>query len=207
MNSMSVEFWNAAHSACGGYLAGRIRAWWTSRAPGSAGRKKPPAGRLSPEGASEHAPPGHLPTRRAYQQGGASIAVFLLKGLLVAACKQSPSGLPTRVDAGQRSVRRHAPVGQRSWRMSQHSCAKGLHTRPWANTHGERGQGWNINCRHASASPRYAVSKLNDRFTQWFIPGNPRLNSRFAHFLRGFKNGGRVLGAKEVHHGRDPDPC
>jgi hypothetical protein len=41
MNSMSVEFWNAAHSACGGYLAGRIRAWWISRAPGSAGRKKP----------------------------------------------------------------------------------------------------------------------------------------------------------------------
>ena len=49
---------------------------------GEAGHKKPPAGCLSPEGASAHAPPGHLPTRRAYQQGGVSIAVLLLKGLL-----------------------------------------------------------------------------------------------------------------------------
>jgi hypothetical protein len=29
----------------------------------------------------------------------------------------------------------------------------------------------------------------------------------FAHFLRGFKNCGRVSGAKEVPHGRDPDYC
>jgi hypothetical protein len=29
--------------------------------------------------------------------------------------------------------------------------------------------------------------------------------SWFAHFLRGFKNCGRVSGAKEVPHGRDPD--
>jgi hypothetical protein len=51
-------------------------------AQGSAGHKKPPTGRASPEGVSAHAPPGHLPTRRAYEQGGVSIAVLLFKGLL-----------------------------------------------------------------------------------------------------------------------------
>ena len=30
-------------------------------------------------------------------------------------------------------------------------------------------------------------------------------NLRFAQILRGFKNCGRVSGAKEVHHGRAPD--
>jgi hypothetical protein len=51
-------------------------------AQGSAGHKKPPAGRPSPEGASAHAPPGYFPTRRAYEQGGVSIAVLLKQGLL-----------------------------------------------------------------------------------------------------------------------------
>jgi hypothetical protein len=32
-------------------------------------------------------------------------------------------------------------------------------------------------------------------------------NPRFAHFLRRFKHCGRVSGAKEVPHGRDPDHC
>jgi hypothetical protein len=63
-----------------------------------------------------------------------------------------PSGLQTGACVGQRSVRRHAPLGQRSGQMSQHSCAKGLQTRPWANTPCERGKGWNINAWHASAS-------------------------------------------------------
>jgi hypothetical protein len=31
--------------------------------------------------------------------------------------------------------------------------------------------------------------------------------SWFTHFLRGFKNCGRVSGAKEVPHGRDPEHC
>src|SRR5882724_2071197 len=39
------------------------------------------------------------------------------------------------------------------------------------------------------------------------ILGAPFRESRFAHFLRGFKNCARVSGAKEVHHGRDSDPC
>jgi hypothetical protein len=51
-------------------------------APGSAGHKKPPAGHPSPEGVSAPAPPGYLPTRRAYEQGGVSIAALLCKGLL-----------------------------------------------------------------------------------------------------------------------------
>jgi hypothetical protein len=99
-----------------------------------------------------------------------------IMGIGVAACEQDPSGLPTRADVGQRSVRTHAPVGQRSWRMSPRSDAKGLQTGSWANTLCERGNGWNINAWPASVSPRSVVSKVNDRFARWFIPGNPRLN-------------------------------
>src|SRR5262249_55514806 len=50
--------------------------------------------------------------------------------------------------------------------MSQHSCAKGLQTCPWANTPCEQAKSWNINSWHASASPRYAISKLNARFSR-----------------------------------------
>lgn len=45
---------------------------------GSAGHKKPPAGRTPPEGALTHAPLGHLPTRRAYEHGAVSIAALLI---------------------------------------------------------------------------------------------------------------------------------
>jgi hypothetical protein len=38
-------------------------------------------------------------------------------------------------------VRIHNSVGQRSVQISQHSCAKGLQTRPWANMSCEQGQG------------------------------------------------------------------
>jgi hypothetical protein len=51
--------------------------------------EKPPAGHTPPEGAVAHAPPGHSPTRRAYQRGGVSIAALLLQGLL-------PTDLPAR---------------------------------------------------------------------------------------------------------------
>jgi hypothetical protein len=63
---------------------------------------------------------------------GQAIARHEHRGVGVAACEQHPLGWPTRADVGQRSVRRHDPVGQRSWHMSQHSCAKGLHTGPSA---------------------------------------------------------------------------
>src|SRR2546430_4687493 len=62
----------------------------------------------------------------------------------LAACEQYAPGLPTRAWVGQRSVRTHASLGQRSSPMSQHSCAKGLPTRPWTNTHCELGKGWKI---------------------------------------------------------------
>jgi hypothetical protein len=51
---------------------------WRHDEKGSAGHKKPPAGHTSPEGVSAHAPPGHPPTRRAYQRGGVSIAELLM---------------------------------------------------------------------------------------------------------------------------------
>jgi signal transduction histidine kinase len=57
-----------------------------------------------------------------------------IMGIGVAACEQDPSGLPTWACVGQRLMRIDALVGRRSVRMSQHSCAKGLHTRPWTNT-------------------------------------------------------------------------
>jgi hypothetical protein len=37
--------------------------------------------------------------------------------------------------------------------------------------------------------------------------GRPLYYSWFAHFLRDFNNCGRVSGATEVPHGRDPDHC
>jgi hypothetical protein len=57
---------------------------WAGRpvAQGSARQKKPPTGCTPPEGVSAHAPPGHLPTRRAYEPGGVSIAALLSQGLL-----------------------------------------------------------------------------------------------------------------------------
>jgi hypothetical protein len=58
------------------------------------------------------------------------VAVLIHGMLHVAACEQDSSGLPTRADVGQRSMRIHAPLGQRSVRMRQYSYAKGLHTCP-----------------------------------------------------------------------------
>jgi hypothetical protein len=94
----------------------------------------------------------------------------------VAACEQDTPGLQTWAGVGQRYVQTNEPSSQRSVRMSQHSCAKGLQTRLWANTYCERGKGWTINVWHASVSPRSAVSKENDRFVRWFIHEHPRLN-------------------------------
>ena len=98
------------------------------------------------------------------------------RALGVAACEQDASGLQTRVCVGQQFMRIDDPLGRRSVRMSQHSCAKGLHTGPWANTPCEQGNGWNINAWPASASPRSAVSKVNDPFGRWVIPEHPHLN-------------------------------
>jgi hypothetical protein len=70
-----------------GEVKKRPRAWlsgafvfrlWRHDEKGSAGHKKPPAGHTPPEGASAHAPSGHLPTRRAYEHGGVSIAALLI---------------------------------------------------------------------------------------------------------------------------------
>ncbi|MGH8065954.1 MAG: hypothetical protein ACRERE_12140 [Candidatus Entotheonellia bacterium] len=41
----------------------------------------------------------------------------------------------------------------------------------------------------------------------WALRDLKTKNPRFAHFLRRFKNCGRVSGAKAVPHGRDPDHC
>jgi hypothetical protein len=69
---------------------------------------------------------------------GANVASNYWEGeLAVAACEQDILGLQTRADAGQRFVRIPGPVGQCSSQMSQRSCANGLQTHPWANTHCE----------------------------------------------------------------------
>jgi hypothetical protein len=56
---------------------------WRHGEKGGPRHKKPPPGHKLPEGASADAPPGHSPTRRAYQRGGVSIAELLLQGLLL----------------------------------------------------------------------------------------------------------------------------
>jgi hypothetical protein len=61
-------------------------------------------------------------------------------GLGVAACEQYSVGLQTRAFVGQRFVRIRQPAGQHSVRMGQLSGAKGLQTRPWANTECEQGE-------------------------------------------------------------------
>jgi hypothetical protein len=86
------------------------------------------------------------------------------------AIKDTP-GAPTGCgDVGQRSVRISDHSGQRSVQTGQHSCAKGLQTGSWASTECERDNGWKINPWHAAASTRPVVSKLNERFSQRFIP-------------------------------------
>ena len=53
---------------------------------------------------------------------------------------------------------------------------------------------------------------ISDSYSQWehllsfakLFQGST-YDSRFAQFLSGFKNCGRVLGAEEVRHDRDPD--
>ena len=88
--------------------------------------------------------------------------------LHIAACKQYGTDSQTRACVGQRFVRIRQLAGQRSVRMGQHSCAKDLQTRPWANRQCERGQGWHLNVWHASAASRHAVSKLKERFSPRF---------------------------------------
>jgi hypothetical protein len=83
--------------------------------------------------------------------------------LHVAACKANWLGLQTRAFMGQRSVRTGEPTDQHSMRTGQHSCANGLQTRLWANTHCEWGKGWKINPWQADPSSQPTVSKLNDR--------------------------------------------
>jgi hypothetical protein len=63
--------------------------------------KNPLAGHTPPEGVSAHAPPGNILTRRAYEQGGVSIAVLLLQGLLpYGSSDQEALGLHTYCSSG-----------------------------------------------------------------------------------------------------------
>jgi hypothetical protein len=77
--------------------------------------------------------------------GVVALAPHAWPGLPVAACELHISGVPTGAGVGQRSVRTPDRVDQYSSQMGQRSCAKGLRTRPRANTPCERGNGWNIN--------------------------------------------------------------
>jgi hypothetical protein len=74
-------------------------------------------------------------------------ASFGASVIAVAAGEQNTSGLQTQVDADQRCIRIHAPIGQ-------HSYAKGLQTHEWANMSCEHAKGWSINAWYASASFR-----------------------------------------------------
>ena len=110
---------------------GHVGATTVEESPGELGCKAPNAGRWKPACRIGRTPPGEAQLGRGARLGPLSATPSR------APRTSSPCG-------GQRLVRRHTLVGQRSVRMSQHSGANGLQTGPRASTPCTWGQRWNI---------------------------------------------------------------